>query len=275
VSDPLLRFLLSGCPSCECVAGTCAELGRKEVAMRDKTAAIMVIGNEILSGKIVDTNAAFLTQELHSLGVALRRILVIPDEIDVIAEATRAYQPAFDVVFTSGGVGPTHDDVTIAGIALGLGRPVIRHPFLEEKIREFSGDKLNDARLKMADVPEGAELIFEGGLNFPTVKVENMYLFPGIPELFREKFLAIKSRFAVDPYFVRVVYSRAMESAIARYLNETLEAFPLLQLGSYPKLSDPEYRVRVTLESKDKGYVDRAFEHLLARLPKEMVVRTE
>lgn len=243
--------------------------------MRDKTAAIIVIGNEILSGKVVDTNAAFLAQELHSLGVALRRILTIPDELDAIAEAIRAYQPAFEVVFTSGGVGPTHDDVTMAGIALGLGRRVIRHPFLEEKIREFSGDRINAARLKMAEVPDGAELMFEGSLNFPTVKVENIYILPGIPELFREKFLAMKSRFAVDPYFVRVIYIRAMESTIARFLNETLETFPLLQLGSYPKLSDPDYRVRVTLESKDKEYVERAFAHLMARLPEEMVVRTE
>ena len=85
--------------------------------MHDKTAAIIVIGNEILSGKVVDTNAAFLSQELRKLGVALCRILVIPDELDAIAEAVRAYHPAFDVVFTSGGVGPTHDDVTIDGIA--------------------------------------------------------------------------------------------------------------------------------------------------------------
>src|ERR1700687_378576 len=202
--------------------------------MRDKTAAIIVIGNEILSGKVADTNAAFLTRELRALGVTLQRILVIPDELDAIGDAIREYHPAFDLVFTSGGVGPTHDDVTMAGIARGLGRAVIRHSFLEEKIREFSGEKINAARLKMADVPDGAELIFGGQLNFPTVQVQNIYVLPGIPELFRDKFLAIKSRFAVDPYFLRVVYTRATESAIARYLDESLQAFPTLQLGSYP-----------------------------------------
>jgi molybdenum cofactor synthesis domain-containing protein len=243
--------------------------------MRDQTAAIIVIGNEILSGKVVDTNAAFLAQELRALGVSLLRILVIPDELDAIADAVRTYQPAFDILFTSGGVGPTHDDITIAGIALGLGRRVVRHPFLEEKIREFSGDKINEARLKMAEIPEGAELLFEGNVNFPTIKLENIYILPGIPEIFREKFLALKSRFTVDPYFLRVIYTRAIESSIARYLNATLEAFPLLQLGSYPKLSDPEYRVRVTLESKDQEYVNRAFAHLVAQLPPETIVRTE
>lgn len=243
--------------------------------MRDRTAAIIVIGNEILSGKVIDTNAAFLTQELRSLGVSLRRILVVPDELDAIAEAVRMYQPAFDVLFTSGGVGPTHDDVTIAGVALGLGSAVVRHPLLEQKIREFSGDRINEARLKMAEIPEGAELIFEGTLKFPAIKVQNIYILPGIPEIFREKFLAMRQRFAVDPYFLRVIYMRAAESAIARNLNQTLEAFPLLQLGSYPKLSDPEYQVRVTLESKDQEYVNRAFDHLVAQLPPEIIVRTE
>ena len=90
--------------------------------MRDRSAAIIVIGNEILSGKVEDSNAAFLTRELRALGVSLRRILVIPDELDDIADAIRAYQPAYDIVFTSGGVGPTHDDVTMEGIARGLGR---------------------------------------------------------------------------------------------------------------------------------------------------------
>jgi FAD synthetase len=243
--------------------------------MREKTAAIIVIGNEILSGKVVDTNAAFLCRELRSIGVALRRILVIPDELHEIAEAVRTYKPVFDVVFTSGGVGPTHDDVTMAGIASALNRQVIRHPVLEQKIREFSGDKINEARLKLAEVPEGAELVFDGDATFPAIHVENLYILPGIPEIFREKFLAIKSRFAVDPYFLRVVYTRAAESTIAQYLNQTLEAFPLLQLGSYPKLSDPEYRVRVTLESKDQEYVNRAFEYLMAQLPPEIVVRAE
>ena len=173
--------------------------------MRDTTAAIIVIGNEILSGKVVDTNAAFLTKELRALGVSLRRILVIPDELDDIAEAIRTYRSQFDVIFTSGGVGPTHDDITMDGVARGLGRKVIRHAILEEQIRAYSGDRINDARLKMADVPDGAELIFGGELNFPSVRVENIFILPGIPEFFRDKFMAIKSRFEGDPYFLRVV----------------------------------------------------------------------
>jgi molybdenum cofactor synthesis domain-containing protein len=243
--------------------------------MRDRTAAAIIIGNEILSGKVVDTNAVFLAQELRAIGVALQRILVIPDEIDVIAQAIRDYHKTYDIIFTSGGVGPTHDDVTIAGIATGLNCRVVHHPVLEQKIREFSGGHMNEARLKMAEVPEGAELIFAGDLNFPTIQIRNIYVLPGIPEIFRAKVAAMKARFAVDPFFLRVIYTRAQESAIAEHLNATLGEFPELQLGSYPKLGDPEYRVRVTLESKDQEYLNRAFENLLSRLPSDIIVRTE
>ncbi|HVM96603.1 MAG TPA: molybdopterin-binding protein [Candidatus Acidoferrales bacterium] len=243
--------------------------------MRDKSAAIIVIGNEILSGKIADTNAAFLCQELRRLGVTLKRILVIPDEIAVIADGVRDYHQQFDIVFTSGGVGPTHDDVTMEGIALGLGRKIIRDPWLEEKVREYSPGDPNQARLKMAEVPEGSELVFGSDLTFPAVKLENIYILPGIPELFRSKFEALKSHFAVDPFHIRVIYTRSMESSIAACLNATLAAFPELLLGSYPKLNHPEYRVRVTLESKDREYLERAFAHLMSQLPQDMVVRTE
>src|SRR5262245_66660028 len=131
-------------------------------------AAIIVSGNEILSGKVVDTNAPFLTRELRAIGVTLKRILTIPDEVDDIAEAVKEFRPRYDVVFTSGGVGPTHDDVTMAGIATGLGRPLVRHPAIESRLREFYKEHVTDARLQMSEVPEGPEPLMHGRLRFPT-----------------------------------------------------------------------------------------------------------
>jgi molybdenum cofactor synthesis domain-containing protein len=241
----------------------------------DRTAGILVIGNEILSGKVVDTNSPFLTRELRSLGVTVRRILTIPDELDEIAAAVAEFHRAYDLVFTSGGVGPTHDDVTIEGVARGLGRRVIRHPAIETRLREFYKDKTNDARLRMADVPEGTELIVDGRLGFPTLKCENLYILPGIPEILEQKFTALRERFASTPYFLRVVYTREGEGSIAEHLNATMAAFPELLLGSYPKIGDPEYAVKLTLESKDRDYVERALAHLLALLPADAVVRAE
>jgi molybdenum cofactor synthesis domain-containing protein len=242
---------------------------------RDLHAAIIVIGNEILSGKVSDTNAPFLTRELRAIGVTLKRILTIPDEVEEIATAVREFAPRYDVVFTSGGVGPTHDDVTMEGVARGLGRRVVRHPVIESRLREFYKEHVNDARLKMAEVPEGSELLVDGRLGFPTVKCENFYILPGIPELFEQKFETLRERFAATPYTLRVIYTREGEGTIAEHLNATLAAFPDLLLGSYPKLGHPEYAVKLTLESKDPEYVERAMAHLLGLLPAEAVVRTE
>jgi len=161
------------------------------------------------------------------------------------------------------------------GVARGLDRKVIRHPAIADKIREYFRDKVNEARLKMSEVPEGAELIVDGRLGFPTIKCENIYILPGIPEILEQKFQALRDRFAVSPYFLRIVYTREGEGAIAEHLNATLEAFPELLLGSYPKIGDPDYAVKLTLESKDEGYVERALTHLLGLLPEEAVVRTE
>jgi FAD synthetase len=245
------------------------------VSTVDRTAGILIIGNEILSGKVVDTNSPFLTRELRRLGVTVKRILTIPDELDDIATAVAEFHRAYDFVFTSGGVGPTHDDVTMEGVARGLNRTVIRHPAIEGRIREVYKDKINDARLKLSEVPDGTELIVDGRLGFPTIKCENVYILPGIPEILEQKFHAISERFAASPYFLRVVYTTEGEGAIAEHLNATLATFPELLLGSYPKIGDPEYAVKLTLESKDEAYVDGALRHLLALLPRDGVVRTE
>ena len=241
----------------------------------DRSAGIIVIGNEILSGKVTDTNSPFLTRELRRLGVTVRRILTIPDELDQIAAAVAEFHAAYDIVFTSGGVGPTHDDVTMEGVARGLARKVIRHPAIEGRIRDFYKEKTNEARLKMAEVPDGTELIVDGRLGFPTIKCENIYILPGIPEILEQKFETLRERFAASPYFLRVVYTREGEGLIAEHLNATLAAFPDLLLGSYPKIGDPDYVVKLTLESKDEAYVERALAHLLGLLPPEAVVRTE
>jgi molybdenum cofactor synthesis domain-containing protein len=243
--------------------------------MQERSCALVVIGNEILSGKIHDTNTYFAARELRGIGVALKRIAVVPDELDAIAQEVRYCSQHFDFVITSGGVGPTHDDITIAGVAAALGRPVVIHPQLEALIRKHFTDKPNKAGLKMAEVPEGAVLVEGGPMIFPTVQLENIYMLPGIPQLFEGKLLAIKSRFATDPYFIHAIYTTAGESKIAGLLDACLEKFPNLMLGSYPKIGDSDYRVKVTLESKDRDYLDDAFQYMLELLPRDMILKTE
>ena len=243
--------------------------------MQERSCALIVIGNEILSGKIQDTNAYFAARELRGIGVSLKRIAVVPDELDAIAEEVCYCSQRFDIVLTSGGVGPTHDDITITGVAAAFRRPVVIHPELEELIRKHFSERLNAAGLKMAEVPEGAILNEGGPMIFPTVQVENVYMLPGIPQLFEGKLLALKPRFATDPYFMRAIYTSAGEGMIAAMLNSCLERFPNLMLGSYPRINSSEYRVKLTLESKDPDYLELAFQYLLELLPKEVVTKTE
>jgi molybdopterin-biosynthesis enzyme MoeA-like protein len=107
------------------------------------------------------------------------------------------------------------------------------------------------------------------------MQLENVYILPGIPQIFEAKLLALLGRFATDPYYIRTIYSSAGEGTIAEYLNDCVRTYPALLLGSYPRIGNPEYRVKLTLESKDRNYVDRAFDHLIGLLPREIVVKTE
>jgi molybdenum cofactor synthesis domain-containing protein len=239
------------------------------------TAAILVIGDEILSGKTEDQNARLLIGELRELGVALRRILVIPDDIDQVAAAVRDLSPHFDHVFTSGGVGPTHDDVTILGIARAFDRPIVRHPDLERRIKFFFGEEVDDSRLRMADVPEGSELIDSPELRWPLLACRNVYILPGVPEHFRRKFLAIRERFRVEPFYARAIYTLEDEFDLAANLRAVADANPQVAIGSYPSFSSSEYRVKLTLESKDGAALETALGELLAMLDQQKFVRCE
>ena len=239
------------------------------------TAGILIIGNEILSGKVQDANSPYLCRELRALGVEVMRISVIPDDVDAIAAEAATFAGAYDIVITTGGVGPTHDDVTVEGIAKGLGRPVVTHPDLERLVRQLYPGKVNSARLRLALVPEGAELFGQPDLVFPVVILNNIYIFPGVPEIVRQKFDSIKERFRDAPFFLRRVFVTAGEGAIAEHLNVVMREYPDLLLGSYPEWHNPEYRVRLTLESKDPAYLDKAFSLLMSLLPASSVAKVE
>jgi len=239
------------------------------------TAGILIIGNEILSGKIVDTNSPYLCQELRELGVDVERILTIPDLTEVIASEVRAMSQSYDFVFTSGGIGPTHDDLTIEGVAAAFGRTVENNKTLEERLRRAIGSDLTEGQLRMAKVPAGATLIDSGDKWFPLVVVENVYIFPGIPEALRKKFDSARDRFRGVPYVLRRVYVKQSETQIVQALDDLLEEFPELVLGSYPRIREESFNVLLTLESRDGEYVQRALDSLLGRLTPDCIHKVE
>ncbi|MEZ4369129.1 MAG: competence/damage-inducible protein A [Kofleriaceae bacterium] len=230
------------------------------------TAGIVIIGDEILSGKFADENAAFLIGELRALGVELRRIAVIPDEVDDIAETVRAFAARFDHVFTSGGVGPTHDDLTIAGIARGFGVAVERHPELEAKIRAHWGARLAPANLRLADVPAGGELVAGGDEAWPALAFRNVFILPGVPPLFRRKFAQVRHRLLAEPLATARLSARCDEGELAPDLDAVVAAFPEVRVGSYPRFEETPFRVLVTFEGADPGQVDAARAALAERL---------
>jgi FAD synthetase len=240
-----------------------------------KTAGIVIIGNEVLSGKTQDVNSHFFCTELRRLGVEVQKISTIQDEVELIGKEVASFSRCHDYVFTSGGVGPTHDDVTIEGIAHGFGLEVVRHPDIERRMRQRLGDQVNEARLRMANVPAGARLLATEASFAPIINIHNVYIFPGIPSILQQRFHAIKELFRDAPYYLKNVYVRYGEGVIAQMLNDLLVKFPQLMLGSYPVLDVAEYKVKVTLESKDKSYLDQALQSFIASLPHDGVHRID
>lgn len=238
------------------------------------TAGIVVIGDEILSGKFVEENAKFLIGELRGLGVDLRRVVFIPDDADDIAATVRDFAGRYTHVFTSGGVGPTHDDVTMRSIASAFGTRIVRHAELEQRVRAYWGERLAEPNLRLADIPDGAELVYGKDQVWPVVAYGNVYILPGVPALFRRKFVDIRDRFRTEVVTVARVYIDADEGQIADDLDAVVAAHASVKIGSYPRFSEKDFKVLVTLEGRDGGAVEDAFATLVARVGAR-VVRSE
>ncbi|MBI4567554.1 MAG: competence/damage-inducible protein A [Planctomycetes bacterium] len=242
--------------------------------VQETTAALVVIGDEILSGAVADANIPWLAAQLRQIGVRLRRVLVVADVVGEIGEAVGDVAGRHTYVFTSGGVGPTHDDVTMAGVAAGLGRRMARHQEFEALIRAAFGEKTNEHLLAMADLPEGARLEFAPGDPFPTVAVANLFVLPGVPQYFRSRFNVIRGLLHGTPLASRRVYTTKEEPAIAGLLADAEDLRAGVRIGSYPvydRASD--YRVMITVESLDPADADAVRDHLVQHLGPEAVAR--
>jgi molybdenum cofactor synthesis domain-containing protein len=253
--------------------------GGGEAPVTDPTAALVVVGNEVLSAKVRDENGPWAAQRLRALGVRLLAIHVVADRVEEIAAAVDAERRRADWVFTSGGVGPTHDDVTLPAVARALGRPLVRHAALEEVLRalhrRYHGDEaLPEAALRMADVPEGTRLL--GDPAYPTLAVENVVVLPGPPAFFRYQLDQVAPLLQAQPFRLATVYLSVGEERFAAELTRVAAAHPEVELGSYPRFDQgADHRVKLTVESRDAAQVQAALEALLAVLPREWVVRVE
>lgn len=238
-----------------------------------RTAAALLIGNELLSGKIVEANLHELAKTLRSIGVDLRRVVIVPDELSLIAEEVKALSDSHDVVFTSGGVGPTHDDVTLEAVARAFGVEASRHPDVEAMLRRAYGERITEGHLRMALAPAGAELIQSPEVRWPTVVMRNVWVLPGVPEAFRMKLALVRERLRGARRFVSVeVLTRLDEGELKPFLDATVEAHPAVEIGSYPKWFDPTYKTKITFDATDEASVEAARTHFVEALPAGAVV---
>ena len=241
-----------------------------------RTAAALVIGNELLSGKTQEENLGALAKTLRSLGVRLRRAVVVEDDLETIARDVLALHQAYDVVFTSGGVGPTHDDVTIDAVARAFDTEVVIDAEFARLIEQAYGDSCTDAHLRMARVPKGSELITTAEISWPTVRFHNVWVMPGVPEIFRMKLSMVRERL-MGPvtFYGSAVFTHIEESDLKPLLDQVVLLHPEVEVGSYPKWRDPNYKTKVTLDATREEANRAALELLLSLLPPGEPLRVE
>jgi molybdenum cofactor synthesis domain-containing protein len=234
------------------------------------TAALLIIGNEILSGRTQDANLQYLANGLNGIGIRFMEARVVPDIESMIVEAVNALRHKYTYVFTTGGIGPTHDDITAAAIAKAFSVPIIRHPDAVSALSRFYADsELNEARLKMADVPKGSVLVENAISSAPGFRMGNVYVLAGIPRIMQVMFEAAKNDLAHGP----IVQSRELsahlsESKIAKDLTELQTKYPETDIGSYPFTTGEQYGVTIVIRSENVSKLDEAFHDLQALFKK-------
>lgn len=219
------------------------------------TAALVVIGDEILSGRTQDKNIAQLATWLNEQGIRFAEVRVVPDDHNRIGEAVNELRARYDYLFTTGGIGPTHDDITVDAVAAAFGVPVVVHPEARQILVDYYRDRpggLTEARLRMARTPEGAELLRNPSSGAPGIKIGNVYILAGVPSIAASMLEGLTGQLEGGRPVVSVtVGARAPESDVADLLRETEEAHPGVAIGSYPFFKEGRYGSNFVIRSED------------------------
>jgi len=222
------------------------------------TAAIVVIGNEILSGRTQDLNVSFIGERLAAQGIRLHEVRIVRDTFDAIADAVNALRAEHDYVFTTGGIGPTHDDITSEAIARAFGIPFGRNPEAEAILRAYYNPAdITEARMSMADTPEGAELIDNPVSRAPGFRVENVYVLPGVPSILQVMFEGLSGSLAGGkPVVSKSVAANLPEGKLAEPLRAVQDEHPNVEIGSYPFFKDGKLGASLVMRSPDAAEID-------------------
>jgi molybdopterin-biosynthesis enzyme MoeA-like protein len=236
--------------------------------MTQPTACVLVIGNEILSGKTQDANIQFLGFELAKLGIRLEEARIVRDVPEAIIRHLNECRAAFTYVFTTGGIGPTHDDITAECVALAFGVDLVLDAEAVERLKR-GGRPLNEARLKMARVPRGAELVDNPVSSAPGFRIGNVFVFAGIPSIARAMFAsAVPMLVKGAPIHSASVDAFMKEGDFADALTEIQSHHPAVEIGSYPFHRDGQYGATLVARGIDKPLIDRVIREIVAAITK-------
>lgn len=241
--------------------------------MNNPTAAMLVIGDEILSGRTKDTNTNFLAKELTAAGVDLKEVRVVSDNSAAIVEAVNALRQAYDTVFTSGGIGPTHDDITsdciAAAFGVGIDVRADAREILEARYKKM-GTQINEARLRMARIPDGADLILNPVSGAPGFTIGNVHVMAGVPSVFMAMVeMVIPTLAGGPPLISRTLRIDQGEGDVASPLAELAANFADLSIGSYPFQLQGAYGTNIVIRGHDAARVDEAMARLVEMYPGE------
>lgn len=230
-----------------------AVAGEQRLAKR-LVVSLVVIGNEVLCGKVEEQNARFLIKRLRALGARVREVVFIEDDVEAIAEAVARVAARSDAVITSGGVGPTHDDVTVAGVARALGVPVVEDEGILQLVSTHLA-KVPGAR-RLARAPEGAVLMRGKRIPWPVLRCQKVWLFPGVPVMLEGLFEDLASHFAGSPEMYSLALDLVVEeSRIVEELDALVAAHSGVEIGSYPRREDGAWRLRLTFDGPSEEAV--------------------
>lgn len=228
------------------------------------TAAVLVIGDEILSGRTKDKNVGYIADRLTEVGIDLKQVRIVSDERDEIVDALNALRTRYTYVFTTGGIGPTHDDITADSVAAAFDVPIdVDQRAVDVMLERYEQSELTEARLRMARIPEGAELIANPVSKAPGFNIGNVFVMAGVPSIMHAMMDDVVPRLKAG----RIVHSLSIEAgmgegAVAKQLSALQDAFPDISIGSYPYQRDGKFQTSLVLRSRNADRVAEAAEQL-------------
>lgn len=223
------------------------------------TAAVLIIGNEILSGRTQDTNINFIAKHLEKLGIELAEVRIVPDYEKQIIEAVNALRSSYTYVFTTGGIGATHDDITAATIAKAFQVELTEHPDALKILENYYQDRFNSIRRRMALMPKGSTLLDNPVSTAPAFRIQNVFCLAGMPSVMQGMFEALIPHLETsEPFCQNIVTCNLAEGTIGERLSQIQDDYPLVSIGSYPFYQLSNFGVNLVIRGKNKDIVTKA-----------------